>query len=256
MQRHGWTFCLGLLVIGLASAQPPADLERYPPAPDLPGVVVGQSNAAKAATKPTSGDAKLVSANPDEPAPAPRSLEGEPKPTGPAVSVVVSPTEGAAKPTLPAPAALGPTNDKNCKLGCGSGDCMTRITDWLCFKSHARQHCYPSPYRPPLFTWFKCEPMHGPCATGKCGVVAAPTPVTPLPESALPAPAPAGPNPTPKTPSEKGGVTREVPAITIEPEADLPGAIRVDTGLRFSPGGAPMAKPTTQVERVSTWRPK
>ena len=51
-------------------------------------------------------------------------------------------------------------------------------------------------------------------------------------------------------------LTRRVPPITIEPEVDLPGSIRVDTGLRFSPGGAPMAKPTTQTDKCSTWRPK
>ena len=95
MQRHGWTFCLGLLLTGMAAAQPPAEGERYPPAPDLPGVLVGTS--VPPATK-------LAGVQPSTP--APRNLEGVPTPAGPEITATTEPVgTPVTKPGLPAPAA-------------------------------------------------------------------------------------------------------------------------------------------------------
>jgi hypothetical protein len=45
--------------------------------------------------------------------------------------------------------------------------------------------------------------------------------------------------------------------VVVEPRSDLPpGFQSVDVGVKFCPGVAPMAKPTTQTEKVSKWRPK
>lgn len=257
MQRHGWAFCFVLLLTGLAAAQPPADLERYPPAPTLPGSVVGQSFPAKAAGKPLPAGPTVVSTQSNEPAPTPRALDGEPFPTGPSITATTQPVEA------PPAAPPSPTNDtkckgnaKSCKSGGCSSSCLQRVIDWCTFHSNARQHgCYPSPYRPPLQAWFPCNPNGAPCArcgSGNMGALT-PGPVISAPEAPLPTPNPAMPG----APGDPGGATRKAPAVSAEPVVDgLPGAIRVDTGLLFSPGGAPMAKPTTQLEKVSTWRPK
>ncbi len=262
MQRQGWAFCLGLLLTGLAAAQPPAEGERYPPAPDLPGVVVGTTNSGKPVGAADPSTTKLASVQPSEPAATPKSLDGEPTPAGPAITATTEPVEiPAGKTNLPVSSMTCAASEKCCPSGCCSSGCLGRVVDWMLFRSHARQHgCYPSPYRPPLFTWFPCGPRSGPygsCASGKCGVTAPPMIVNPpLNPQELPLPGPSPAGPTPKVLDENGSATRQVPPITIEPEPELPGAIRVDTGLRFSPGAAPMAKPTTQTDRVSKWRPK
>jgi hypothetical protein len=256
MQRQGWAFCLGLLVAGLAAAQPPADGERYPPAPDLPGVVVSQNGGGKPVGKAAQDRPKVIGVQADEPAPAPRSLDAEPKAAGPAVTT--EPVESTpAKPAIPVEGKTCPSTDKGCKTGCASGassSCcsVAKITEWLTFRSHARQHgCYVPPYRPPLIAWFTCDPK---CPPGQCAVIP-PRPLAPPPDAPLPPPSPA--TPTPKTPAATKTETAPLPEPTPAPVVeDLPGAIRVDTGLRFSPGAAPMAKPTTQLEKVSNWRPK
>jgi hypothetical protein len=254
MQRHGWTFCFGLLVSGFAAAQPPADSERYPPAPDLPGIVVGKTNTGKPAVSIPAAEPKVVSIQAGEPAPTPRALEGEPVPAGPRVTATTQPAEAKPEsPEHPVPATAIATNEKACKSGCRSSNCLDRVMDWMCFQPHARQQgCYPSPNRPPLQAWFPCDPKSGSCPNGKCGSVVPPTVVAP--GTPLLTPEPAGP--APKVSIDSESATRQAPAIPIEVDDDLPGAIRVDTGLRFSPGAAPMAKPTTQTDRVSTWRPK
>jgi hypothetical protein len=256
MQRHGLAFCLGLLVSGVAAAQPPADSERYPPAPDLPGIVVGQANGGKPIGKTMLAAPKVVSVQAAEPGPTPRSADTDPVP-GSSISATTEPVDSApVKPEVPVAATSSPTKVKGCKSGCCTGECLTRITDWLLFRSHARQQgCYPSPYRPPLQAWFPCDATGacGSCASGKLAVVA-PTVVAPPPESPLPPPAPI--IPTPKVSSESSSLPRPAPALVAGPDSELPGSFRVDTGLRFSPGAAPMANPTTQIEKVSNWRPK
>src|SRR4051812_2351432 len=118
MQRHGLAFCLGLLMTGLAAAQPPADGERYPPPPHLPGVVVGKTTVGKP-TNPS--PPKVVSVQAGEPAPTPRSLDGDPIPAGPSVTATTEPVEdAAAKPELPAPEEKkAVVKEKKCKdAGC------------------------------------------------------------------------------------------------------------------------------------------
>jgi len=251
MQRHGWAFCLGLLVSGLAAAQPPADGERYPPAPDLPGVVVGQTGAGKPVSKAAPDRPTVVSIQADEPAPIPRPLDADPKAAGPIVTI--DPKDSTAtKSAIPVEGTTCPTGGKGCQGGCTSCCSVAKITEWLSFHSNARQSgCLVPPYRKPLQAWFTCEPK---CPPGQCAVIP-PKPLAPPPELPLSPPTPA--TPTPKIPAATKTETAPLPEPTPVPTTDdLPGAIRVDTGLRFSPGSAPMAKPTTQCEKVSNWRPK
>jgi hypothetical protein len=225
MQRHGWAFCLGMLALASAAAQPPADSERYPPAPNLPGIVVSQ---------PTSTQPILDQKEPTA------TKEGDPKvETAPRVDATPPKHEPLSPPAACAPA--GPV----CKTSCCSGGCLGKIREWLTFKSRARQtgH-YPSPYTPPLYAWFPCDPNHKQCA-----------PAGPV---KVPGWAPPGPMSLPK-PGEIGPPPKEMPPMepTAQPESDLlPGFKRVEVGLSFAPGGAPMAAPTTQTEKVSNWRPR
>ena len=245
MQRHGWAFCLGVLAIGSAMAQPPADLERYPPAPDLPGVVVGKSESTI-----------LTADKSDKSAPS-GELPFEPiqQPKDKPATNESRPAEPIALPatTLPAPttAVGGPV----CKPSCGSTGCCDKVVAWLLHRSRAKQRGhYVTPYTPPLHAWFPCKPSAG-CANGKCPMgtvtvvpmVIPPTNVTPLPPPAVAPKAPVATLPKPQ---------EHVPSP--EPASELlPGLNKgVDVGIRFTPGIAPMAKPTTQTEKVSNWRPK
>ena len=171
MQRHGWTFCLGLLACGLASAQPPANLERYPPAPDLPGVVVGQSSGGKLVSKPTQKSPAVINVQVSEPADAPPAGDDSTPPKGPTITATTLPADSTpAKPEIPAEVAAVPLPEGGCATGCCAGGCLHRIADWLCFRSHARQHgCYPSPYRPLLQAWIPCNAKNGPCPSCMAG---------------------------------------------------------------------------------------
>jgi len=78
-------------------------------------------------------------------------------------------------------------------------------------------------------------------------MVIPPTNVTPLPPPAVAPKAPVATLPKPQ---------EHVPSPEAASES-LPGLNEgIDVGIRFTPGIAPMAKPTTQTEKVSNWRPK
>ena len=101
MKRHGWALGLGLLVSGAALAQPPADSERYPPAPDLPGVVVSKSQKGRPAGKVVpiaASDANKILA---EPAQVPKALEKAPEVPLPTPATTISPVFKSAKPPFP-----------------------------------------------------------------------------------------------------------------------------------------------------------
>jgi hypothetical protein len=232
MRRHGWALCLGAFLTGLAAAQPPANEERYPPAPDLPGQVVGQI--------PTAPVNDVKDAKPVAP------------PAGPLPDAVIAPYNSTATATVApvGPAATAPCPAPAARSGChiGIGD----LTEWLCFQSKARQSGhFVTPYRPPLFTWFPCEPKRPPCGVGPVigAPVNLPPAVLPAPDGALPAPGTAGPTST--DPALGGGVTvgkcldAEV-LTTFQPVAP---------GIGFTPGVAPMANPTTQIKPTS-FKPK
>jgi hypothetical protein len=123
---------------------------------------------------------------------------------------------------------------------CHSG-CFDKLKEWLMFRSRARQSGhYPSPYTPPLHAWFPCDPNHKSC--GPAGPVK------------VPGWAPPGPMPPPK-PVEVGPSPSVIPPGAEKSDPST-GIKQIDAGLSFSPGGAPMAAPTTQTEKVSTWRPR
>jgi hypothetical protein len=239
MRRHGWTLCLGLLVGGPAAAQPPAAGESSPPAPDLPGVVVAQEK----------GVLPLVQPEPKKDAVEPGTLpipdSSKPDPGAPAAPVPVD-MPGPTAPSLVAPPCAAPAAGPGCpKAGSGS------VLDWCTFRSHATQSGhFVTPYRPPLIAWFPCERRCGPCGAWPTPVLLpAPVPavVVPGPTVAPVVPAPAGPAPTPP----------QVGCPGPAPETDvLSGFMKTPDGLNFAPGVAPLANPTTQVHRVSHWRPK
>lgn len=233
MRRHGWALCLGAFLTGVAAAQPPANEERFPPAPDLPGQVVGQVPAV-----PVS-DAK--DAKPAPPAAVPL-LDSTLAPYSSTATATVAPVGPAATAPCPAPAAR-----KGCDIGWGD------IKEWLCFRSQARQSGhFVTPYRPPLFTWFPCEPKHPSCGFGP--VNGGPL-VPPL---------------VPGAPATDGTLPVPVPDAPISPEPPLGGGVAVGKcldaevlttfqpvapGIGFTPGGAPMANPTTQIKPTS-FKPK
>ena len=227
MRRHGWTFCLGLLVGGSALAQPPADTERFPPAPDLPGTVVskpaGGRPVATAGPLPIRSTSLKPSDTPPAPMPPEPAKPSKPGPYTPVATAVVSPAP-APVPAQPAAPCPGPD--------CGSGD-HGSVLDWLCYRSKVRDWgCVPKKYVPPLQAWFPCPPRSG-CST-------CPTPVGVVVETAVPVGKPAaapGPEGSPEPP----------PA---------PAPMKKIEGVSFSPGAAPMAMPVTQTNIRSSWRPK
>lgn len=285
MKRHGWALGLGMLVSGAALAQPPADSERYPPAPDLPGVVVSKSQHGRPVGKvvPIGGSEPLPILA--EPAQVPKALEKAPEAAPPAPATpTAKPTTTAetipdGKPTVTLEAKPSAVScGKSGCLGLGTGkhlDCLSRFQNWLCFRSRARQECYVTPYRYPLQAWFECDPKRGICGPS-CASPSMPTSskhhhvvAGPVPAVIEPTPAPAvipppseklmPPVKPPSVPMPKSGVMAPLPIPPAPPrlEGELPqGFQRTDSGLGFTPGSSPMAKPTTQTERVSTWRPK
>jgi hypothetical protein len=244
MRRHGWALCLGALLTGTAAAQPPAGEERFPPAPELPGEVVGQLPAPRPTA--TAGDTK--DARPAAPlaAPLPDVVMA---PFSSTATATVTPVEPApikapASPSACPPPAGGPTVKKGCGIG------FWDVTEWLCFRSKSRQSGhFVTPYRPPLYTWFPCEPQRGPCVPG-CAGGALPLPLgVPVPEGSLPVPAPLAPGSADTTLGGGVAVGKCLDAevlTTFQPVAP---------GLGFTPGGAPMANPTTQV-KPTTFKPK
>jgi hypothetical protein len=223
MRRHGWTFCLGLLVGGPALAQPPADTERFPPAPDLPGTVVSKPAGGRPVATAGPLPVRSTSLKPsDAPLPPEPAKSAKPGPYVPVANAVMAPPAPPAPVPPPAPCA---------SPGCASGD-HGSIIDWFCYRSKVRDWgCVPKKYVPPLQAWFPCHPKPG-CAT-------CPTPVGIAVETAVPVGKPA-PGSVPETPKE--------------PPAPPP--VKQLGGVSFESGAAPMAMPTTQTNVRSSWRPK
>ena len=163
MRRHGWAFCLGLLVGGPAAAQPPAAGELPPPAPDLPGVVIAQ---AKGSRPLAAADALPPTA---EPAAEPGTLS---IPDGPRTTAIALADPGA--PAVPPPAdgpmpiAVGGPGAPPCPTPAAGPGCAKptfgSVLDWCTFQSKSRQSGhFITPYRPPLIAWFPCERKCGSC---------------------------------------------------------------------------------------------
>ena len=94
MRRHGWALSLGLFLSGAAVAQPPADEERFPPPPDLPGEVVGQLPSPRPTVKVT--DAKPETPGVSLPDVMPTPYSGTVKATVTPVDPLVSPVPATA----------------------------------------------------------------------------------------------------------------------------------------------------------------
>ncbi|HKB03146.1 MAG TPA: hypothetical protein VKD90_13050 [Gemmataceae bacterium] len=233
MRRHGWAFCLGLLLGGSAAAQPPAAGEPTPPAPDLPGIVVAQERGTLPLVKPDSMPPRGDAAAEPGVLSVSDSAGASGTPVVPPAGEVPMPAtvSGAAGCATPAGGSVG------------SKPTFGAIRDWCTFRSQSRQSGhFITPYRPPLYTWFPCERRCGPC-----GAWAFPGPVPPVAGIISPGPIPA----SPVDPLAGGAVPGPAPETEV-----LSGFMKTPDGLNFAPGGAPMACPTTQVHRVSHWRPK
>jgi hypothetical protein len=242
MRRQGCALFFGLLVGGAAIAQPPADLERYPPAPELPGVVVGKTPSDRPVVSASPLTVRRTSLKPTESEPGPLSDKALPPASSREVTATIAPTESNS-PTSEV-AATCPATPAKCAKSCTGG-----IIDWLCFRSKARQSgCLIPPYMPPLQAWFPCDPHKGGCASCAAGAKACCT---------APAATATGPVVIPPTTLEYPIKTGEEPGKTEVKGPDEKSGFRpVDVGLSFAPGAAPTSSPTTQTDRVSTWRPK
>jgi hypothetical protein len=246
MRRHGWAFCLGAILASTAAAQPQSDEERYPPAPDLPGTVVGQlppprpvdepKAAPKAEPKAPAKDAKPAAPNPD--------VTVVPNGSTPATPVIPLEPAPAAAGVLPPPANCCPPARSGCHIG------YADIREWFCFHSKARQtgH-YVTPYRPPLYAWFPCEPKPIPAVGPAC---ATPGPVAPAPLAAGVVDEESVPTGDGPPASPLGG---GVPIGKCLDAEVLTNFQPVNPGLLFTPGAAPTANPTTQV-KPSSFKPK
>jgi hypothetical protein len=228
MRRQGWALCLGLFVGGTVAAQPPATGGRNPPAPQMPGEVIAQTPGSRPVTTaawPTKSSAvKPAQAVAETPRPpGPPAVSGTPitATVGPAAPGSVA-GPAAGEPVPPRPGSAGPDV---ANWSGGHGGCL----EWLTFRSRARQSGhYVTPYIPPLLAWFPCEPGYG-----RCGLPGAPA-------------CAGGPGGTPPGQPAPGCPAADAP----------PPFIKTGDGLSFSPGGAPMANPTTQVSSKTHWRPK
>jgi hypothetical protein len=234
-----------MLVGGAALAQPPADSERYPPAPELPGVVVGQTAGNRPIITADALTTRRTSLKPAEPGPLPEK-------TPPMAIPPVATTTVLAPVTPLAPVAPCAPDSKCAKAESCTGG-FGHFKDWLLHRSRSRQSgCYIPPYTPPLQAWFQCEPRKAPCGPCASGTKTC----CPVPGFATAQLVP--PTLTEEPPTLPGGEKLLVPPgkpDVKEPEA-MKGFKPVDVGLSFAPGAAPMACPTTQTEKVSNWRPK
>ena len=61
VKRQVWAVCVGMLFGGAAAAQPSPDTERYPLAPEMPGVVVSQGQGNRPTATVTAMNLKTVS---------------------------------------------------------------------------------------------------------------------------------------------------------------------------------------------------
>ena len=159
MRRQGCALFFGLLVSGAALAQPPAVSERYPPAPELPGVVVGHSPSERTVVSVAPLAVKRTGLNVTEPAPMPDKTSPEKHP--PATQAASTPTEPAIESGKDLATPCPPKAGKCAKRCCTGG-----ILDWLTYHSKARQSgCNIPPYMPPLQSWFPCDPRGRSCTS-------------------------------------------------------------------------------------------
>jgi hypothetical protein len=241
MRRHGWAFCLGALLAGTVAAQPPTDEERYPPALDLPGMVVGQLPPPRPVDGPK--DAPKTDAPKAEPKESkPADVTVLPNGTTPATPVI--PVEPAPTPvtgTFPAANTCCPPARSGCHIG------YADIREWFCFHSKARQtEHYVTPYRPPLQAWFPCEPKPlMPVAGPACAGCAAGGRMAPAPLAAGVVEGESVPTGEESTEPPLGG---GVPIGKCLDAEVLTTFQPVNPGLLFTPGAAPTANPTTQVK--------
>ena len=235
MRRHGWAVCLGIFWGGTALAQPPAEAERFPLAPDLPGAVV-----SKVAASPTSGGRPVVTAThlpmavvalkPSDTVPptTPLGLPVQAAHPVPYTNIVTTSVVPLAVGT-PTPSAPCPTVGPRCASGAGG----SKLIEWLTFQSKSKQEgCVPTPYRPSLQAWFPCDPRAGACVAATAGGCAT--------NAAKPA-----------IVAGSYGAKTAAPVAIVPVETDPLQDFRRITGeVSFTPGTAPMAAPTRPVSRV------
>ncbi len=227
MRRHGWALSLGLLFGGTIAAQPPADSERFPPAPELPGTIVSKPvGGARPVASVGQVPVRTASRRTSELDLTPK-VESKPRPYSPIVTAtsaaIETPLEKSIEPAA-TPTKHGAAGWDGPKWHSGDhGD----FSAWLKFRSQSKgPGCVPTPFTPSLQAWFPCDAKKSCCPTNSTVV---------------------GSN---EMPASQGKVV----GTLIAPEPDVkPEPRKVSEGLSFTSGAAPMAAPTTQTGK-STWR--
>ena len=265
MKRQVWAVWAGMLFGGTAAAQPSLDTERYPLAPEMPGVVVSQAQGSGRPTATvTAMHLKPVShQTPGAAAPAPVITASQMPYTNVATAQVL-PVNGMNGPVV-ASAMPGCGMGGGCSTpacgGCPTGTCggNDKLSQWLHFQSTSVQtgH-YAMPYYPHLYNWFPCKPQAGcstcaapACAGGHCGGQVIPAgPVSPM----MMAPSVIVPTAAVNTPGSP--MVRPVYTVEMMPagsvgksaQADPLAHFRKMDGMTFTPGGSPMAAPVSRAK--------
>jgi hypothetical protein len=268
MRRQGWALCLGMFLGGSVLAQPAPQEERFPPAPDLPGVVVSKPTGKTDGTvKPLT--VQRASSNVTQTPTLPAPLVTTPVPSTNTITTTVVPVTPNAISIPATPCETCPTSVyQHCpQPGCATPGQMSHLPSWLTFRSQAKHSGkVPTPYAPPIYAWFPpgcvtnkpgagaCATPYGPCATGHCGTTVIPPmqyPVMQYPTTTLPVPQSVGPQPIYTTPTQIPNTLPTPAPITTPAETDpLAGFRKINDGLSFTPGGSPMAAPTKPVSRT------
>lgn len=201
MTRATWSLGLGIALCGTSFAQPTPETERFPLAPEMPGVVVSQpSTGARPVVNVTSMYMKpTTSVNTAAPKilPLPTAPKGpylntatttilpansqvvipptsQPVATGtPITTQVMSAPMMMAAPVMEVPVQHGPFMTAAPVGGCTTPACggtnvpnADQLTNWFKFQSTSKQTgFYAAPYTPPLQAWFPCKESKGGCGT-------------------------------------------------------------------------------------------
>ena len=279
MKRQAWALCLGVVFGGTSLAQPPAEAERYPQAPEMPGTIVSKpTGAARPTATVTEMQIKPVQfQNPAQPT-VPPVLTATQLPYGTTVTAQVAPISPVSG-RLPVP--QGPLVPVNGMIAtpvtmtggmstpaCAPGtDCTGadagKLAEWLRFQSTSKQtgH-YPPAATPPLTAWFPCKSQGGcstyaapkaNCANGNCGGIIQPAGLLPA------MPAAAAPNVVMPVQNVEGRMMQGSPALTqpsfqkVVPAgsptmADPLTNFRKMDGMSFTSGWAPTTAPAVRTK--------
>lgn len=280
MKRRIWALCLGVVTGSSAMAQPPAETERYPLAPEMPGTVVSKPvpGARPTATVTEMQIKPAAFQNPATPfvqqapvvtatqLPYSTTITAQTAPIGsmparPITTVTqgsVMPVNGVSMPMVAPMNAGVMMPSATCAPGteCAGGLEGSKLAEWLKFQSTSKQtgH-YPPAATPPLTAWFPCKTSgncaayatpRANCATGNCNIMPAGLlPGTPVsaPQQAMPIQNVEGRLMPGVQASTATSFQKVVPSTVTPGVADPLSTFRKMEGMSFTSGWAPMAAP-------------